>query len=266
MSLFVKEFIRQTASELGFAAIGVTSAEPVRGHNHLTKAIASGRTAGMNYLARNPAARFDPRTLLAGARSVICLACRYGEEGFLGDCFSCLRRDRNDTGRLRARYARGENYHTFIRSKLEKLREKIKLRAPDARSKFCVDTSPIMEKALAERAGIGWVGKHTIVVNKNFGSWFMLGEIITDIELEPDAPAKNHCGKCTACIEACPTGALLAPHRLDARRCISYLTTELKGEIPKEMLRFVPEGAFGCDICQMACPHNGNVYNDGLSW
>lgn len=260
----MKKFIRQTALELGFAAVGITTAEPVNEHNHLNKAIASGRVAGMNYLWRNPTARCNPKTLLKGARSVICLAYRYGGEGFLGDC-SVVKTPRNDGSKHRARYARGADYHEFILSKLSSLWSKIKLREPSVKSKFCVDTSPIMEKALAERAGIGWIGKHTIVVNKNFGSWFMLGEIIIDIKLEPDAPAQNHCSKCTACIAACPTGAISAPRTLDARRCISYLTTELKSEIPKDMSRFVPEGAFGCDICQEACPYNRVVYNKGLS-
>lgn len=251
----------KTAFELGFAAIGITTAEPMDEENHLINAIASGRIAGMNYLARNPTARCDPHTLLPDAKSVICCAAAYGEEGFLRDSSlrPAMRGFIDDKRNVRARYARGEDYHEFILSKLKLLWDKIKTRAPDARSKFCVDTNPLMEKALAQRAGIGWIGKHTIVVNKKFGSWFMLGEIITDIELKPDAMAQNRCGKCDACIEACPTGALAAPHSLDAGRCISYLTTELEGGMPEDMRRFVPPGTFGCDRCQEACPFNKGV-------
>ena len=155
-----------------------------------------------------------------------------------------------------ARYARGEDYHVFMMGKLKDLVDEIHKRQPNAKAKLCVDTSPVLEKALAARAGIGWIGKNSILINEKFGSWFILGEIITDLEIEPDEPSVNRCGDCSACIDACPTTALIEPKVLDSRRCISYLTLEHRGPLPEEMKTFVSEGQYGCDVCQEVCPFN----------
>ncbi|MFH0799164.1 MAG: tRNA epoxyqueuosine(34) reductase QueG [Pseudomonadota bacterium] len=243
--------IKKAAAEVGFASVGITSAYPVEGLLHLNDAIDSGRTAAMGWLTRDPRARCEPSSLLSGARSVICCALAYGEHGIALDnppklAPSPLGGEGRGEGGLRARFARGADYHDVVRKKLGLLWEAVRRAAPGARANICVDTSPILEKALAARAGLGWIGKHTILLNQELGSWFMLGEIITDLELEPDASAADRCAGCRACIEACPRGAFTAPRSLDARKCISYLTIE-RGE----------EGdAYGCDACQDACPYN----------
>lgn len=245
----MKSFILKCAAELGFCAAGVTTADAVCGIEHLNDAIEGGRIASMKWLARNPKARCDPKSLFADARSVICLAFPYGEKGF-GPSNSDLQDSK------RARFARGEDYHGFVLEGMEELWRRVKKRAPDARAKFCVDMSPILEKALAERAGLGWIGKHTILVNENLGSWFVLCEIMTDLGIEPDLPCSDMCGGCRACIDACPTGAIAAPRALDSRRCISYLTIEHKGDLPGEFCGLIAKGQYGCDICQEVCPYN----------
>ncbi|MBU0727639.1 tRNA epoxyqueuosine(34) reductase QueG, partial [Patescibacteria group bacterium] len=162
------------------------------------------------------------------------------------------------TQKSKARFARGQDYHEVVREKLEELWNNIKQHALEARAKFCVDTSPILEKALAARAGIGWIGKHTILLNEKIGSWFVLGEIITDLEIESDEPAKDLCADCDLCINACPTNALKASRTLDANLCVSYLTIEHKGEVPSHMRKHVSQDTYGCDLCQQACPYNVN--------
>jgi epoxyqueuosine reductase len=243
----MKAFIKDRVRKAGFSAVGVASAEPVDAQAYLESAIDRGRVAGMGWLARDPVARCDPRSLLPGARSVICCALGYGDDGI-----GVRKRGEQD----RARFARGAEYHDEVLRRLTMVWEAVRGRVPDARAKLCCDTSPVLEKALAQRAGLGWIGKHTVLVNRTLGSWFVLGEIITDIELEPDTPHEDLCGDCTKCLDACPTGAILSPRELDARRCISYLTIEHKGELPCGMQRFISEGTYGCDLCQEACPYN----------
>jgi epoxyqueuosine reductase len=227
----LKSTIVAAAREAGFAAIGITDAEPVGELLHLEDYIREGRNAEMSWLARNPAARCNPRSLLASARSVICCAMPY-------------------------RFARGTDYHEVVRQKLDAVCSVIATQNPEAKTKICVDTSPILEKTLAARAGLGWIGKHTVLVNEKLGSWFVLGEIITGLELEPDSPCKDLCGNCRACIDACPTSALKGPRELDSRLCISYLTIEHKGPVPSEMRKLIPAETYGCEICQEACPYN----------
>ena len=247
----MKDLIKSKAGELGFGAVGVTSADPVDAGAHLDDAIGGGRVAEMGWLARDPKARCDPRSLLSGARSVICCALAYGDEGL-----SRLGTRDSKLGKV-ARFARGADYHVVVKEKLEELWKTIHEEAPDARSKICVDTSPILEKALAARAGLGWIGKHTVLLNREFGSWFVLGEVITDIEIEPDSPASNMCGECRKCMDACPTKAITSPQELDARRCISYLTIEAPRLAPPSPGSRVPSpGSYGCDLCQEACPYN----------
>lgn len=206
----------------------------------------------MKWLARNPEDRCNPASLLPGAASVICLALRYGENG--------IDNTNGPADGRRARFARGRDYHAAVRERLERLADFILRERPDVRARICVDTSPILEKALAERAGLGMVGRHTILVNREIGSWFVLGLVITDMELKPDAPARDRCGDCLLCVKSCPTGALTAPRRLDARRCISYLTIEVKDNSPERKGAIILEGAYGCDICQEVCPLNKGAF------
>ncbi|MFA5811910.1 MAG: tRNA epoxyqueuosine(34) reductase QueG [bacterium] len=269
----MKSEIITTAKALGFALVGITTAKPVSEVGRLRGAIDGGRIGAMAWLGRNPEARCDPQSLLPGAKSVICCALAYGERGIEMNHSPLLCKEgegevdqdlphpdppltKGRGNHSLARFARGADYHTVVREKLEQLWQVIKERAPEARAKLCVDSSPIMEKALAARAGLGWIGRHTILVSRDIGSWFVLGEIVTDLELPPDQPVQDLCGDCRACINACPTKALVAPHSLDARRCISYLTIEGKGPVSDELARFIPEGAYGCDLCQEACPYN----------
>lgn len=266
----IKDVIKQEASCLGFAVVGITTASPVDHLAYLEEAVSAGRIGQMSWLARTPATRCDPRSLLPGAKSVICCAMAYGDDGIdttsagigqggpVSPQGSSLHLSKEDGGRI-ARFARGQDYHEVIRKRLEVLLDVIHERHPDARAEICVDTKPVLEKAIAARAGVGWIGKNTVLLNER-GSWFVLGEIIIDFEIESDAPAKDNCGSCTACIDACPNGALIAPYRLDARRCISYLTIEANRRCPGVAglgsRVSDPGSAYGCDLCQEACPYN----------
>ena len=269
----MKPFIRKRAIELGFGACGVTTADPVDVGVHLVDAIRDGRTADMKWLARDPAARCDPASLLPGAKSVICCALAYGDRGLpraeapllckegMGEVDHDLPPPNLPLTKGEecvARFARGADYHEVVREKLEGLWKSIEGKARDVQAKLCVDTSPILEKALAQRAGLGWIGKHTILLNEELGSWFVLGEIITDLELGPDAPVDDMCGDCRCCLEACPTGAIVDGRVLDARKCISYLTIEVpRLDSPSHESRVTSHGfSYGCDICQEACPYN----------
>lgn len=245
----METFIKKYAKSLGFNLVGITNADPLDELGRLDDAISSGRIAAMKWLAKAPLKRCDPRSLMPTAKSVICSALKYGENG-LGQS--------QHVDRRRARFARGEDYHSVVRNKLEALWQEIKQKTPEANAKIAVDTSPILEKALAARAGLGWIGKNTLLVNRQSGSWFVLGVIFTDLDLMIDKPAANMCGDCVSCIDACPTSALVKANTLDANKCISYLTIENKGPIPEKINALVPDGAYGCDLCQIACPFNNS--------
>jgi len=242
----MKDLIRKRALDLGFAICRVTTAEPVSSEL-LIQWIDQDRHGHMRYMARDPQRRCDPRTLLPEAKSVICCALVYGDEGIVSNPFFASHESRVTNHGSVARFARGADYHVVVREKLGELVAAIKENAPGAKTKCCVDTSPILEKVIAARAGVGWIGKHTLLVNPDLGSWFVLGEIITNIELEPDGPIKNMCDACTKCIDGCPTNALTGAS-LDARKCISYLTIECRDDRN--------DSAYGCDMCQEACPYN----------
>lgn len=249
----LKEFIKSRALDLGFSAAGVTTAEPVDCAGFLGEASRSGRIASMRWLARDAAGRCDPGSLLAGARSVICCALGYGEGGITKFSGSTPPRPSPYKGEgVTARFARGEEYHEVVRAKLEELWGFVAGLRPAAKAKICVDTSPILEKALAERAGLGWIGKNTLLVNERLGSFFVLGEIITDLAVEPDVPREGSCGECRLCMDACPTSALIAPRVMDSRLCLSYLTIEA----PRGAGSRGASTGHGCDICQEACPYN----------
>lgn len=243
--------IRTRARELGFDDCRITSAAPPASAHHFRKALEGGRHAGMEWIARNADKRCDPQLVLPGARSVIVLAASYNPPPPPPQAPSA-----SSTG-IVARYARHQDYHDVLATRLAELTHWLDSEAqPSHRSLWYVDTGPILERDLAQRAGIGFVGRHTNVVSRSLGNWFFIAEILTQADLPVDSPARNLCGKCTRCLDACPTNALPAPFTLDARRCISYLTIELKGSIPVELRPLIGNRIYGCDDCLAACPWN----------
>ncbi len=244
------ESIKRAARDLGFSHVGIAPARPLPAHRRaFRRALDEGRHGGMAYLARNPERREDPARLVPGARSVISLAVAYhqGDHG--------PPPDDAPAGKI-ARYAWGRDYHDLIEPRLERLKAFIVEREPDATVRCAVDHAPVLERAYAQEAGLGFIGKHTLLITPDLGSWVLLAELITDLDLAPDEPATNQCGTCTLCLDACPTGALTGAFELDARRCIAYLTIEHKGDAPEDARPRVGEWLFGCDACQEACPYN----------
>ncbi len=241
--------IKHHARLLGFDAVGITSAElPARYGDFLNRWLGRGSHGEMGYMARAPQRRSDPREVLPGAHSVISLAMNYypGDHGPPPD---------DHSGRI-ARYAWGKDYHDLIEQKLAALADWLRTRAPEAQVRGYVDHGPVLERAVAQEAGLGFIGKNTMLITDDFGSWVFLAELITTLPLEADRPHTSQCGSCRLCLDACPTGAIVAPYELDATRCISYLTIELKGEMPASRRAGVGDWLFGCDICQEICPYN----------
>jgi epoxyqueuosine reductase len=242
------EQIKQQARALGFNKAGIVAATALTAEGaRLQQWLARGFYGEMGYMARDPAQRSDPRLLLPSAKSVVCVALNY----FQPDKHS----DDPAAGKI-SRYAWGDDYHDVLRDKLKTLLAWIQERAPEVEGKICVDSSPMMDKAWAVRAGIGWLGKHSNVITKEFGSWIFLGELLLSVELDYDSSIEpDHCGKCTACLDACPTGAIIAPYQVDGTRCISYGTIELRTEeLPEPIQSNLQNWVFGCDICQDVCP------------
>ncbi len=245
--------VHQRALELGFDACRVTHADPPDHRRDFEEWIQDGRHGEMQWLERNAEKRVDPQKVLPSARSLIVLATSYHREA-MPDA-GCRMPD-GPKGVV-ARYARYADYHDVLADRLKTLSEFIDATGGEGtRSLWYVDTGPLLERDLAQRAGLGFVGKHTNLINRSLGNWFFLSEIITTLALEPDSPEPNRCGHCTRCITACPTGAITAPFALDARRCVSYLTIELKGSIPVEFRPAIGNRIYGCDDCLAACPWN----------
>ncbi len=242
------ERIKRHGRTLGFASVGIARAEPMESeHEHLKEWLDRGYQASMGWMARTAEKRGDPRKVLPGARSIIATAFNYftpvahaGEPG---------------TGKI-SRYAWGEDYHKVILEKLEAYARWITTTYPGCSALAYVDTGPLLEKAIAARAGIGWLGKHTNIISQEFGSWLFLGEVLTTLDLPADEPATDHCGSCTLCIDACPTDAIVAPYLVDSGKCISYLTIEHRGDLPADSPHDFSGWIFGCDICQDVCPWN----------
>jgi epoxyqueuosine reductase len=246
----MKEAIRQRALELGFDDCRFATAEAPASTRQFQSWLAEKRHGEMTWLERTAPRRFDPQKVLSGAKSIIVLANSYAVENPKSEI-------RNPKSGVVARYARFTDYHDVLGKRLKTLAAFInQLGGTETRSLWYVDTGPLLERDFAQRAGAGFIGKHTNVISRRFGNWILLGEIITSLELEPDAPEKNHCGNCTRCITACPTRAITAPFQFDARLCISYLTIELKGSIPVELRPAIGNRIFGCDDCLAACPWN----------
>jgi epoxyqueuosine reductase len=240
------------ARALGFDALGVASLEIPEDERHLIAWLAEGFHGEMHYMQRHGLKRARPQELVPGTLRVVSVRMDYwpgaarAADEVLAD------------GRLGyvSRYALGRDYHKVMRRALEHLARDLARRIGPFGYRVCVDTAPVLEKALARNAGLGWIGKHTNLLSRDAGSWFFLGEILTDLPLPADAPATAHCGSCRACIPACPTAAIVAPYRLDARRCISYLTIEHPGAIPEELREAIGNRIYGCDDCQLVCPWN----------
>lgn len=245
------ESIKREARALGFAGVGIASASPLPAHQRaFRRYLAEGRHGGMAYLAQEPERREDPTRLLPGARSIISLAlCYYqGDHGAPPS---------QPAGRI-ARYAWGQDYHATVERRLNQLKAFILERVPHAAIRCAVDHAPFLERAYAQEAGLGFIGKHTLLITPEHGSWVLLAELVTDLELDTDQPGVSQCGSCTLCLDACPTGAL-EPFRLDASRCLAYLTIEHKGDPPGELREALGDWVFGCDVCQEVCPYNREV-------
>ncbi|HEY1663084.1 MAG TPA: tRNA epoxyqueuosine(34) reductase QueG [Verrucomicrobiae bacterium] len=249
----MKERIRQRSLELGFDDCRFTNAAAPDSAAQFQKWVADKKFGEMAWIERNAEKRVEPGRVLGGIKSVICLAANYANAH---PSTSNLRPIASNPGVV-ARYARFDDYHDILAERLKSLARFVDdIGGAGTRSLWYVDTGPILERDFAQRAGLGFVGKHTNLISRKSGNWIFLAEILTTAELSPDAPEKNHCGKCTRCIAACPTEAITAPFELDARRCISYLTIELKGPIPVEFRRAIGNRIYGCDDCLAACPWN----------
>jgi epoxyqueuosine reductase len=244
--------IKAWGRELGFQQVGIADADLALAEKRLATWLRDGRHGEMGYMARHGTKRSRPAELVPGTSRVISVRMDYLPEAqersrtVIGDPLSAFV----------SRYALGRDYHKLLRRRLQRLAERMRGEIGDFGRRIFVDSAPVLEKPLAEKAGLGWIGKHTNLINASAGSWFFLGEIYTDLPLPQDAPGRDHCGTCRACMEVCPTGAIVAPYVLDARLCISYLTIELDGAIPLELRPLIGNRIYGCDDCQLVCPWN----------
>lgn len=237
-------WIKLYAQALGFELVGVAPAQPPPHADSFLLWLAQGYGGTMDYLERTAHLRINPAALLEGARSAVVVGLNYAPA------------ELPDTDYRIARYALGDDYHLVIREKLEMLLSALQALVPEVQGRICVDSAPVLERDLAMLAGLGWYGKNTCLINTPRGSYFFIGVLLLTLELEYDTPAQGGCGTCRLCLDACPTGALVAPYQLDARKCISYLTIELRGSIPEEYRAPMGKWLFGCDICQEVCPFN----------
>jgi len=244
--------IKRWGAELGFQQIGIAATDLSRDEAYLLDWLAAERHGEMEYMQRHGTRRSRPAELQQGTLRVISVRMDYDPPRARG-AWEVL-----DDGTLGyvSRYALGRDYHKLLRARLQKLADRIAAQIGPFGYRAFVDSAPVLEKALARNAGLGWIGKHTNLINKDAGSWFFLGELYVDLPLPVDAPASEHCGTCTKCMQICPTQAIVAPNQLDARRCISYLTIELRGSIPPEFREAIGNRIYGCDDCQLICPWN----------
>lgn len=255
---FLVQEIKTFGLRLGFSHVGIASPDLSVWVDRFRNWIGEGYEGEMHYMARSPERRGDPQSLFPGTKSVIVVSMNY----FPGDGRQeCL--DQPAVGYI-ANYALNEDYHEIVRSRLEELLRHInRMTDGKAGGKIYVDTGPVLEKSLAVRGGVGWMGKHSLLISPEAGSWLSLGVMFLDMEFESDEPVVDRCGECTKCMEACPTKAIVAPYIVDARQCISYLLGELRGAIPVEMRNLIGNRIFGCDDCQWACPWNHTAQLSG---
>jgi epoxyqueuosine reductase len=245
--LTINDRIKSKALEQGFSYCGFAKAGPLEQEAEWLKSYLERKPAGLfEYLSGTQAKRLDPRNVLEDAKTIIVVLLNYYAPPL----------QEEENGFIIARYALGKDYHFVIKEKLGKLVEVIKSGSDQIRAKAFVDSGPVLEKAWAQRSGAGWIGKNTLLINKSAGSFFFIGIILTNLEIEPDEPEEDHCGTCRKCIDACPTGALEMPWQLNPGKCISYWTIESKTDIPEELIDNFHNRIFGCDICQDACPYN----------
>jgi epoxyqueuosine reductase len=244
----LKEELRRRARELGLDEVGFTTADELPRADYVARWLDDGRAGEMTYLARG-GPRHRPELLLEGARTIVVGMARY-------------QRPRGEPSHL-AGYAQRGDYHPGLRKALRPLAAELRAAVPGSATKICIDAAPILEREAAMRAGVGWIGKNTLVVHQELGCWTLLGLILWTGELPPDPPAVDHCGRCRRCLDACPTQALTAPYEMDARRCLSYVTIEQRGAIPDEFREALGVRAFGCDACLAACPFGGaSLFDD----
>jgi epoxyqueuosine reductase len=244
--------IKTWGRELGFQQVGIADIDLAEAECRLADWLKAGFHGEMDYMARHGTRRSRPAELVPGTVRVISVRLDYLPE----ERPAIKKRLDDPAGAFISRYALGRDYHKVLRGRLQKLAERIEREIGSHGYRVFTDSAPVLEKALAEKAGLGWIGKHTNLINRHAGSFFFLGEIYTDLPLALDEPVRNHCGSCTACLNICPTQAIVAPYRLDARRCISYLTIELRGPIPEEFRARLGNRIYGCDDCQLVCPWN----------
>ncbi len=244
--------INQWGQELGFQQVGITDTNLSEAEIHLHNWLNKGYQGEMNYMAKHGLKRSRPALLQENTLSIISVRMDYLPESH-SEMESTLETPEQA---FISRYALGRDYHKLMRQRLQKLAYKIQQHIGDYGYRVFVDSAPVLEKAIAEKAGLGWIGKHSNLINRKAGSWFFLGEIYTDLPLASDPAATAHCGKCRACLDICPTQAIVAPYQVDARRCISYLTIELHGAIPEPFRPMLGNRIYGCDDCQLICPWN----------
>jgi epoxyqueuosine reductase len=245
------DHVKAWGTELGFDQVGITDTNLDAAEAHLLNWLDLGRHGEMQYMAAHGVRRSRPADLIPGTVRVISVRLNYLAAG--ADPQTVLE---DPTAGYISRYALGRDYHKVMRGRLRGLAARIESEIGSFGYRVFSDSAPVLEKPLAERAGLGWIGKHTNLLAREAGSWFFIGEIYTDLPLPVDAPATNHCGTCQACIDVCPTQAIVGPYQLDARRCISYLTIELRGSIPVELRPLLGNRIYGCDDCQLVCPWN----------
>lgn len=247
----LRELVLREAAALGFSACGIAPPDSQGQMEFLTEWLAKGYHGDMGFLAENLHLRADPTALLPGTRSVICVRMDYLTEpppkGLPTESASQA---------VIARYARGRDYHKTLRGRLKQLAQRLEAQLGPFLSRPFTDSAPIFEKTLAQQAGLGWTGKHTLLIQKQSGSFFVLGELFTELQIARNTPASAHCGSCSACLDICPTQAIVAPYQLDARRCIAYLTIEYGGVIDEALRPLIGNRVFGCDDCQLICPWN----------
>jgi len=244
--------IRRWAGELGFQQAGIAGIELDRDEQRLLDWLRAGHHGRMDYMARHGTRRSRPAELVPGTLRVISLRMDY----WPGTARAADAALADPACAYVSRYALGRDYHKLVRQRLQRLAGRISAVTGPFGYRAFADSAPVLEKALARNAGLGWIGKHTNLINERAGSWFFLGELFTDLPLPVDRAADDHCGSCRSCIDACPTGAIIAPYTLDARRCISYLTIELRGPIPEALRPLIGNRIYGCDDCQLVCPWN----------
>ena len=249
--------IRHWGKELGFQQLGITDTDLQAAENNLLCWLENNHQGEMTYMARHGLKRSRPAELIPGTKRIISVRMDYLPH----DAHKAVSLLKQNNNAYISRYALGRDYHKLLRSRLQKLVQHIQTRIEGFNYRVFTDSAPVLEKALAEKAGIGWIGKHSNLINRQAGSWFFLGEIYTDIPLPVDDTADEHCGSCQACIDICPTQAIIAPYQVDARLCISYLTIEYKGIIDEKLRPLLGNRIYGCDDCQLCCPWNrfGNI-------